>query len=163
MYSNLLTEIVCKEYEYETKRNYPNNKALIVNFSLFQREEEPIPFTLSNVDNDRYPSWQLLIFGEYNYTGVFLKDRMLHPKKESDWYCIACHDSCWRSDGVRDFFWHAERFISTFGHNVKTGLFAKPLQFIELSEEEIKHLKDIEKTRLDRKNPRIHPLFKRNK
>lgn len=112
MYSNILSDIICQQYEESIEKNRQglNNKALLISFSINVFKNPPT--VLKNIKDERYPSYDLLIFGESNYIGVYLKDSMLHPEEKSQWYCLAYHDSCWRSDGVNNFLWRAEKYIN---------------------------------------------------
>ena len=112
-YASVLSTIICEQYQelIEDKRKRLNNKGLLIRFSISAWDDPP--FILKNIEDNRYPSYELLIFGETNYVGVYIRDTMLHPEEKSEWYCLSYHDSCWRTDGVREFVYQAEKYINT--------------------------------------------------
>jgi len=156
MLSYLFSEVICEKYrdiEEWHNKNQINTKGLLVGFKL---GEANFPSCLDygkSWDNSRYPKYQLLIWGEANYVGVFMRETALHPELKSDWFLLAHHDSCWRDDGVRTFINHAEDHICTFD-GLRSWFQVLNMEEYEYTQE----LKDLIRERRDRK---IHPLFER--
>jgi hypothetical protein len=141
----MLAELICLEYENKIRKSIDgneNNKALLIEFS-------------KNSDSERYPSYELMIFGKYNCTGVYLRDKLLHPDEVSDWFCLSYHDSCWKQDGVEMFLWRAEKEIVCFRYIGNLS----PFEIRTLSEEEISFLRDAKHARYDYSDPEIHESF----
>lgn len=160
MYSEMLSRLVCMEYEDIVEDcEWPNNKGVLIRFSV----KKGAPSVLSLEDDERhkrYHSYELLIYGKTNYVGVYMRETLSHPDHETDWYCLACHDSCWRSDAVERFFDNAEKYIIGF-MPPRSGLFNHPFDHIDISEEEVVVLRAAEKARLGHnyREQVIHPLM----
>jgi len=145
----MISELICREYEnIASEADGENRIGLQVDFSV--RNGSP---SVWDFDEDRYHRYRLLVCGKHSYTGVYLKEMRLHPDQESDWFCLAVHDSCWRSDGVKSFIWRAGDFISGF-----KGI-GNPFQRVKISDVEEEEFLRLEKERIT--NRVEHPLFMR--
>lgn len=143
MYSRMLSELICLAYEdIEAK----HNTALCINFSIAEDSPSAI-----NIKGDyRYPAYQLVIYGKSNYVGVFIRDSIMPPDKTSEWFLLARHDSCWRSDGVDRFIYRVEKYIIHF-----QGLADHPFRQVKIPRQLQEELSSIT-------YGNTHPLFQRD-
>ena len=136
MLSYIFSGVVCKEYSRIHSFggwDDPNVKALMIKFRL----HSPVKLTLGSFSHEenRYPRIDLLIFGDNNYIGVYIRERVLHPEEVSPWYCIGYHDSCWRNT-VQDFMFKFRDKFSTLDDLFCDSWYEVP----EVSEEFVKKL-----------------------
>ena len=85
-------------------------------FGKFAKDAMLLRFSLSATKEEEFPHVELLIWGEMNYVGVWI--RVVGGGKTEvdggpDWYPISYHDSCWKYDGVERFIQLASDKLNT--------------------------------------------------
>jgi hypothetical protein len=159
MIEYILSNIICDTYrkvEVPGQGDTRNTKALKLTFDV----DMDAPFSLEHprdYEECRYPKYELLIYGEYNYVGVYLRDVLMHPEEASEWFVLSFHDSCWRTDGVSNFIFTASKHLSTLG-----GAFRDWYEVVEIDDAFEKKLTELRSRHYDSSlGRRVHPLFKR--
>lgn len=112
MLSTIVKTIIQDEFKRRVHIKTPADadkitNAMLIEFSLYANTEE---------EYDDYPELELLIYGEYNYIGVYTRESS-RPKTEREYTPYTTwsyHDSCWREDGIGRVISHYERRIQTF-------------------------------------------------
>jgi len=127
MLTNILSNIIGTEYETqinswrERKSGEISKVAMSIIFAVNPEAPLEILPEGSPWEDCRYPKIEMLIYGKTNYIGVFIREKILHPKQESPWFLVSKHDSCWRSDGVNKvlhaFREHLINISEPFGKN----------------------------------------------
>ena len=152
MYASMLADLICREFK--DKHELDNRLGMYISFSISSNAPRSIDNLLSKESSERYPKYDLLIYGD---TGVYLRDRFLHPEETSKWFCLAHHDSCWCS-AVDSFMHEAEKYIVTWGH----FCLDHPFCFKIIEDDLVKELRQARKARYDYGLTReqvLHPLF----
>lgn len=80
----------------------------------------------------------LLLWSPSNYVHVLYREGERHSRNElgDGWVHLACHDSCWRNDGVEKFFHMYEEKLSSFD-------WIDPYCIVNLTEPEMKLLSNV--------------------
>ncbi len=117
---NIVSDIICDTFRKEVgtwggnppgKSHGKPQKALVISFSA----------SLDWEKEDGYRNFDLLLYAEANYVGVYFKERWVvrpvlgegygeYTEGTSEWKSLTHHDSCW-PDGVSRFLRDNERKI----------------------------------------------------
>ena len=142
----MLTKVICDTYEKEFRSNPDQSLAMSI----------PISIHIDHEKEDGYRHLELLIMWK-GYVGVFvretytviplegidhendcLKEGYDYSEGQTEWQCLSCHDSCWRSDGVERFIFKNRERLS--GFSTISGWY----KTVNLSEEELEKFRRIE-------------------
>lgn len=109
---SIFSNIVCQVFEKEVGRRQAD---CLVKRAFMLEPETSIDYA----HEEGYRWEELLIYGELNYVGVYYRKcwdvapvtagvdedaPLIYKAGHTDWEILAYHDSCWRSDGVENYF-----------------------------------------------------------
>jgi len=93
MLSNVVSDIVCNTYTSQF-RDRTMRFAMIVRFRVH----------VVGAPVNQYHSRELAIYSPTSHGYVSVLVRNIFNRELGPWTLLACHDSCWREDGVRRWF-----------------------------------------------------------